>query len=235
MNDQSSFRRIAAITAILSAPLALGASAALVATIGGFDSEVAADPALLVTLGERDGGIVRVIEVIGLFGYYLLIVPLILYLREWLKEHSPNLVNLATVFGLAHIFIGAIGSILYFAAIPALMRAYAQASEAQREVLLIVSGTLNDVGLTGLFAVSAIAGSLWWLGIGPALRAKNRVLGIVTMVVGILILVYGLGASLKIEFLSFLELFTFFTPIWALWLGVLLLRGAENGGEVEAG
>ena len=235
MNDRSFFRRIAAVSAILSAPLALGASAALGVTIGGMNSEVVADPALLVTLGERGGGLVRVIEVIGLFGYYLLIVPLALYLREWLKEHSPNLVNLATVFGLAHIFIGAIGSILFFTAIPALTSAYAQAAETQREVVLIVSRTLTDVGIAGLFAVSAIAGSLWWLGIGPALRAKNRVLGIVTVIVGILILVYGLGASLKIEFLSFLELFTFLTPIWALWLGVLMLRRAGNGSEVDAG
>ena len=68
------------------------------------------------------------------------------------------------------------------------------------------------------------------------MRAKNRVLGIVTVVVGILILVYGLGASLKIEFLSFLEVFTFFGPIWALWLGVLMLRGAEDAqvGETAA-
>jgi len=98
MNDASSFRRVAAITAIISAPLALGASIVLVLAIG-VDPEVISNPANLITLGPRVAGIFRRVEFIGMFGYYLLLLPAAVYLWYWLRPQNPNLVNMYTIFG----------------------------------------------------------------------------------------------------------------------------------------
>jgi hypothetical protein len=126
MKGEASFRRIVAITAIISAPLALGASAALGWAIE-FNFELMSNPADLITLGARVGGIFRRVEFIGMFGYYLLLIPAGLYLWYWLTPQNPRLVSLHTLFGLGYIFIGAIGSAVLVSVAPPMMSAYPQA------------------------------------------------------------------------------------------------------------
>lgn len=76
---------------------------------------------------------------------------------------------------------------------------------------------------------------MWWLGIGLILRDERRILGIVTALQGIVTLAYGAGEMLQVEPLAMLEPLTFFTPIWALWLGIVIWRGANHSvqGVVE--
>jgi hypothetical protein len=105
-----------------------------------------------------------------------------------------------------------------------MMNAYPQASEAQREVLEAVFQAVTDLGIVALFSLSYILGGVWWLGIGLILRVERRFLGIVTVVQGLVTLGYGVGVMLRVEPLAMLEPLTFFAPIWALWLGVVILR-----------
>ena len=231
MNEASSFRRVAAITAIVSAPLALGASIILVLAIG-VDPEVISNPANLITLGPRVAGIFRGVEFVGMFGYYLLLLPAALYLWDWLRPQNPNLVNVYTVFGLAYILIGAIGSAVLVTVLPPMMSAYPQASEAQREVLMSIFQTFSDLAIVALFSLSYILGGMWWLGTGLLLRLERRILGMVTVVQGVVTLGYGVGLMLQVEPLAMLEPLTFFAPIWALWLGVVILRGSRDSDQL---
>jgi hypothetical protein len=223
MKSEASFRRMAAITAIISAPLALGASAILAWAID-FNPELMSNPVDLIALGARVAGIFRGVEFIGMFGYYLLLIPASLYLWYWLKPHNPKLISLYTVFGLGYLFIGAIGSAVLVSVAPPLIGAYPQASEAQREVLEAVFQAVIDLGIVALFSLSYILGGVWWLGIGLIVRVERRILGIVTVVQGLVTLGYGAGVMLRVEPLAMLEPLTFFAPIWALWLGVVILR-----------
>lgn len=117
MNDQTSFRRIAAISAIISAPLALGAVVIHILAVE-FDFSLMPDQARLITLGERAAELIRWGDILGIFGYYLLLAPVALYLWYWLKPHSPRLVTMYTVSGLANIFIGVIGAGLRAGVLP---------------------------------------------------------------------------------------------------------------------
>jgi hypothetical protein len=234
MNSKASFRHIAAITAIISAPLALGASIALGSAIG-FDPEIMSNPAGLIALGEQVAGTFRWVEFAGMFGYYLLLAPAALYLWYWLKPQNPRLVSLYTLFGLGYIFIGAIGSAVLVSVLPPMMSAYAQASEAQRATLAAVFQNFTDLGIVALLSLSYVLGGMWWLGIGMVLQVERRILGIVTALQGIVTLAYGVGVMLQIEPLAMLETLTFFAPIWALWLGVVIWRGAGKSEQrVEA-
>ena len=231
MKRDASFRQMAAITAIISAPLALGASAILAWAID-FNPELMSNPVDPIALGARVAGIFRGVEFIGMFGYYLLLIPTSFYLWYWLKPHNPKLVSVYTVFGLGYLFIGAIGSAVLVSVAPPMMNAYPQGSEAQREVLEAVFQAVTDLGIVALFSLSYILGGVWWLGIGLILRFERRVLGIVTVVQGIVTLGYGVGVMLRVEPLVVLETLTFFAPIWALWLGIVISRSAEKGEQM---
>jgi hypothetical protein len=225
--DESAFRRMAGGAAIISAPVALGASLTLIMAIQG-DPEIVANPVGMLTLGESVASILRRVEFAGMFGYYLLLVPATIYLWKWLSPRKPNLITVYTVIGLISITIGSIGSALLFSVWPPLISAYAQASQAQQEILSGVFRAFNDVVLVGLLPVSALLYGLWSLGIGLDLRAEKRALGVAAVVLGIIHIAYAVGANLQIELLASLEFLTFLAPVWALWLGIVIYRRDEH-------
>lgn len=122
------------------------------------------------------------------------------------------------------LIIGALGSTLLFSVWSPLLSAYAQASQAQQEVISAVFQAFNDMVLVGLLPLSSLLGGIWSLGIGLELRAERRALGIAAVVLGIIYIAYAVGVSLQIELLASLELLTFLAPIWALWLGIVIWR-----------
>jgi len=111
MNDQTLFRRIASISAILSAPVALANTIVLLIAVD-FNAEFMANPANLITIGASASETFRWGEILGLGAPTLLLIPAALYLWYWLKSRAPRLVTLYTFFGLASLLLSAIGSLL---------------------------------------------------------------------------------------------------------------------------
>ncbi len=231
MKDDISFSRIAAISAILAAVLILAANVVLAMAVD-FDFDFLSDPNRLIAAGLDAGaiGLFRWGSILELFGYCLFLIPVTLYLWYWLKPHNPNLVIMATVFGLGGLFIGIIETAIRVSYWPPMMSAYPQATEAQRQVLQVVFRSVTDFTFEGLYATDTILGGLWWLGIGMVLRAERRVLGIATAIMGIVILGAGFGWLLQVDLLARLEMFYFLEPFWAIWLGIVIWGHAGNRG-----
>ena len=229
MNHDASFSRITAISAILAAVLTLAATVVLSKAVD-FNFEFLSNPAELITAGLDDGaaGLIRWGSILELFGYGLFLIPVALYLWYWLKPHNPNLVIMATVFGLGAIFFVIIGSAIRASFWPAMMIAYPQVAEPQRQVLQIVFKSVTDFTFEVLYASDSILSGLWWLGIGLVLLAERRVLGIATAIIGIAILSAGFGWLLQVDPLARLEQFYFLEPFWAIWLGIVIWRHAEH-------
>jgi hypothetical protein len=228
MNNNTSFRRIAAITTIVSAPMAL-ANVFLVLLAAEFNFDLMSDPAGFIAVGAERADLVRWSWILDVFGRYFLLVPAALYLWYWLKPKNPNLVSMYTVLGLAHILIGAMAGTLLASVWPPMMRAYAQASGTQREMLTVVFQATANLTHAGWFNIlETIPGGFWLLGIGLILRTERRILGIATIVLGIASLVIGVETALGIEALAMPALFVylFFAPVWALWLGLVIARDA---------
>ena len=232
MESERKFRSVAAITAVFSAPLALGASLVLAQALE-FNPEVMSNPARLIELGAQVAVTFRWVEFVGLFGYYLLLLPATLYLWYWLKPRDPRLVDLFSILGLGYIFIGAIGSAVLVSLAPPLMLAYPHVLESQQNAAQAVFQVVIDLGIAALFSLSYILGGIWWLGIGMVLRAERRVLGGFTVLQGLVTLVYGVGVMLQIEALKALEALTFLAPIWALWLGIVIWRNDRQGDIIQ--
>jgi hypothetical protein len=223
------FERIAAISAVVAALLILASVVVLFMAVD-LNTEFLADPAALITAGLDAGaaGLFRWGSILELLGYHLLLIPVTLYLWYWLKRRNPELVGLYTLFGLTSIVLGVIGSAIRADFIPAMMIAYPQATQAQREVLEMVFGSVTDFTFKGLYGLDSVSAGLWWLGIGLVLRAERHVLGIATTVMGIAVLGAGLGWLLQVDPLARLEMLYFFEPVWLLWLGIVIARGVKR-------
>ena len=228
MDDQTTFRRIAAISTIVAGLAAL-ATFFVVSLAVAFDFELMNDTAALVSLGAEAAEVLRWGEVLGTLGYYLLLVPAALFLWRWLRPQSSNLVDLYTVLGLAYLFIGAVGGALRASVLPAMMAAYAEAPAAEQAVIAADFRTMTVVIFIGLGALEALLGGLWLLGSGRVLRGERRILGLVTAMLGLAFLGYGAGEWLRIEPLISLGALLFLVwPFWAVWLGVVIWRNPKR-------
>lgn len=228
MEKQTGFSRVAAISAILSAPVALLSTVIAVYAVG-FDFELLDDPAGLIALGAGTAALFRWSWILAAFGFYLLMIPAAIYLMSWLNSARPNLSRMATVFGLAYAFIGAISVIAMATVLSPMMQAYGGAPQAERALLTMVFEAVANLALMSLTTLAFIAGGVWWLGIGPALRKRYPVLGVVTVVLGAATLGSGLGYLFQVPPLARLEMFNYFLgPIWAAWLGIVVWRGAAQ-------
>lgn len=229
MSYRTSLRQIATISAIAAALLILASTVVLSMAVD-FNMDFLSDPAGLITagLGAGAASLFRWGSILELLGYFLLLIPVALYLWHWLNPHNPGLVGLATVFGLGSIFVGTIGAAIRAGFWPPMMVAYPQAAETQREVLEVVFRAISNFTFEGLYAIDSVLGGLWWLGIGLILRAERRILGIVTSIMGGAILGAGVGWLLQIDPLARLELFYFLEPIWVIWLGIVIWRRGEQ-------
>jgi len=227
MNDQTLFKRITTISTILSTPVALANTIVLLMAVD-FNTEFMSNPANLITIGAPASETFRWGEILGLGAPTLLLVPAALYLWYWLKPRAPRLVTLYTFFGLASLLLSAIGSLMRATFYPPLMNAYSLASGTQRDVLMVIFQGITDFNFEGLWALELVFGGIWWLGIGLLLHSERRILGIVTMILGIAYLVAGTGWLLKVGTLARLENVFFFVPLWTVWLGIVIWQNPDS-------
>jgi hypothetical protein len=225
MNDHQSFQRFAAVTAIVSFPLAL-ASDVLVGLPTNFSPDIATNPALMLSVGTDGANLLRWSLILDALGYYLPLLPVALFLQRWLRPRNPDWVRFYTICGLAYILIGASGASTLAAMQPPLINAYGQASVEQRYVLETVFVTMWNMVFGGIWTLGGALVGIWFLGIGLLVRDERRIFSIVTMILGASPFLGLLGGSLGIEafFLLGAAIFGLLVPIWALWIGIDLLR-----------
>lgn len=234
MNSDSTFSRIAGVSAIVAAPIAV---VSFVLAFLAVEFNAGFEPEDLITLGSRGAALFRTAWMVtDTFGFALLLTPAVLYLRHWLKVKSPHLVALYTVFGLAFILTEVIALSIIGGAVPPIMSAYAEAVGPQRDQLVLVFDTVINMVFNGIFALATTFLGIWWLGIGSVLRTERQWLGVVTMILGVNALVWGIARVLGLgnnPVVEMLELpYLLLWPLWILWLGLVLLRRASGGDQL---
>jgi hypothetical protein len=236
MIDDRSFTRMAAITAIASLPLAVGNLLAMLAAVH-FNLNGMTDPLVLLHGGTAAAPWWRWSMILDIFGYYLPIVPLILFLRSSLRRRSPNWIDLFALCLLAYCLIGAIGGAMLATALPTLIREYASATSGSRQVSLqsVFTGYTDGIyrGLWNL--LEEFLAGIGWIGFGLLLRTERRRLGLVTIVLGVACLVDSFGTALNVDVIASTGLLVYLVlaPLWACWMGVGLLRAPSPGAVTD--
>jgi hypothetical protein len=223
----SSFRRTAGLCAIVSLPLAV-ASALTALIAANFDFSAASDPLVILRAGPAGAGWWRASLITDLLGYYLLIVPLTLSLREWLRRRrSPSWVDLFALCVLTYSLVGAIGAAMLASVTPPEMEAYRAASPMQRAILDSVAGSYADAVYRGLWnLLEEFLAGIGWTGLGYLFFRERRAYASATVLLGIACLVDAVGSALNLEAISMpgLAVYLVLAPVWAFWSGVHLLR-----------
>ena len=226
MNDSQSFQRFAAITAILFFFTAI-ASNVLQGIPVNFNSEFPIDPVMFLSVGSSGANLLRWGLILDMLGYYLPLLPIALFIQHWFKTKSPMWIRFYTICGLGYILIGAVGAVALAVVQPPLINLYAQAPVDQRAMLESIFGSIWNIVYGGMWNIlGVLLVGIWFFGIGLLLRSERRALGIVSIIVGISALLDSLGNILGVNGLMMLGLILYIllAPIWALWLGIDLLR-----------
>ncbi len=226
MNDNYSFQQFAAITAVVSFFTAM-ASNVLQGIPVNFNPNVTANPVLFLSVGTHGANLLRWGLILDMLGYYLLLLPLALFIHYWSKAKNPIWVNFYTTCGLGYILIGATGAVTLAVVQPPLINAYAQGSVEQRTFLETIFGTIWNIVYGGMWNIlGELLAGVWFLGIGLLLRSERRIIGIIGMIVGASALIDSLGNIVGMESLALvgLSVFIILAPIWMLWFGIDLLR-----------
>ncbi len=228
--DAESYQRLVALSLIASVPLAYAGEYAGFMAID-FDPTAFSDPGTLIALGPEGATLLWWDWRLILFGYYLLVAPAVVFLWYWLSPKRSLSVTLLTLFGLAYVFVGALGAAINAAVWPDLIVMYDRAGPDQQAILEPVFSTVAStiaVGVWGIF--NRIVAGVWWFGMGALLRSERRWLGWFTMLLGGFSLLAAVGNLAVVAPLTGIGTmgFLLLAPIWALWLGVDLWRRPGN-------
>ena len=192
-----------------------------------YDFEVFEDTTRLISLGADAAGAIRWSNLLNMFGNYLFLLPLVLLLFGWLRSADEGRTRFYTTCGILYLTLGAAGASILAAGWSHLIEAYAAASAEMQPILVSQIELVNAIAEQGLQgALQNIVGALWFLGMGSFLRSHRSGPGILGMVVGVALLLNAVGNLSNIEFFSLLGLAgnLLLGPVWAIWLGISLLR-----------
>lgn len=224
---QTSFSKMAAITAILSCPIAL---LSLVLVFGAFnwDFDVAFNPAKAIAYQPDPSQLLHYGWLLDILGYYLLLAPMALYLGHWFSTKATLYSQLFTFCGLGYIICGGLGAAILAGTSEPIFSAYQTGSSSEQAA--VFANTFHEVfdGIWNQFAM--LLAAVWLMGIGWLMRPERRGLAGMTSLIGVASLVDFLGMALRMEMVSTigLNIYLWLGPIWALCLGLDLLRRKEK-------
>jgi hypothetical protein len=225
MNTTPLMKRTVGIIAIVSGILSF--ICLILSVIGiNYNFDIFSSPVLLITTKRVNIQVLKWSMIADLFGYYLLLLPVVFYLFEWMNMKSPWRL-LYTFSGASYVLIGAIGASILASALPPILFEYQNALPLQREYLRTNFQLLSDMVYGGMWnTLEVIFGGIWWLGIGSILHRWKKAFGYATMILGIFTLLDAFGTFTEIKIFSLIGLNTYLilAPIWTLWLGIILIR-----------
>lgn len=194
-----------------------------------YDFEVFGDPIRLLAIEQVDLAGIRAFMVLDMFGYYLLLAPIIVVSHRLLALRTPWSATIVLA-GIAYVLIGAIGASILTATWPPLLEAHASADVSSESAIRASFALVTHIvygGLWNLLEVS-LAG-VWWVGFGWALRSSHPKLAWATILTGVFPLCDGLASMLGLGALHelFLDLYLVASIGWPIALGVVLIREAH--------
>lgn len=221
----SSDRNLAGWATILSGIIAF-TSYTLVAAAVNFNFEFFSDATIIFSTEGVSSKLLRWSMITDVFGYYLLLLPVLFVLHEWMKTKTAWAAVFTTCGGI-YIVAGAAGAAILGSAWPALLDKYPSASPEQQEIIRQNFETLALVVVNGIWnLLDALAFGVWFIAIGILLKKQHAFLGWFTLLTGICSALDFAGNMLGLKALAdaALNLYLILAPLWAIVFGATMRR-----------
>lgn len=170
-----------------------------------------------------------------IFGFYLLMVPVVIYVWYWLRERNPFLMAVATVCMLFYILTGALGGGILSVLWPSLMRSYVGAGSdpvmmqiATEQFKLVTN--LVYVGMWG--RVEYVLVGFWVACVSYLSWPEKKAFAAFGFVAAIGALLSGIGELFSLRTLAdnVMTLYMVGVPLWVAWAAAFAWkRGAVQG------
>jgi hypothetical protein len=155
----------------------------------------------------------------------LLLIPAAVYLYQSLRPQVPGMVAVYTIAGVSDLLTRATSHAVLAIQGPRLIRAYQAGAGSDRELIQhTFTNTMTEFAIK--LDLADLLGGLWLLGVGWTLRRMHRGLGLLTLLMGSLELLVGVGSLFSLlpgtgpHFIARMLL----APVWAIILGVAVAR-----------
>lgn len=227
-------KKIVGFITILSGIIAF-LSYFLVAAAVNFNFDFFSNPVIIFSLENVNISMLRLSMITDVFGYYLLLLPALYFIYDWLKDKTPWK-NLLTFCGTSYILIGAVGASILAFIWPYHLNEFTSASTQQQETIKLLFGSFSQMVAGGMWNMfDSLVGGIWWIGAGVFIKKEYRILGWFTILVGLLSLLDSFGNILEISVLAetAVNLYLIFAPLWAIFLGFKLLNKNSFNMEVN--
>lgn len=202
-----------------------------------YDYDAFAEPVRLLDMPGINLGSLRAFLVLDLFGFYLLLAPIVLASHRFLAPRTPW-AGALTAAGLAYVLIGAMGASILTAAWPSILAAHAVAAPAEALLLRSNFMLLTQLVYDGLWnTLEVLLAGVWWSGLGLALWRQNRTFAVVTLFTGLFPLLDGVAGIFAIAPLheAMLTGYSVTSIVWPVALGVMLLRTQGSPDQAVTG
>jgi hypothetical protein len=149
----------------------------------------------------------------------IVMIPLVLALYERLKASSPAMMQIATVIGLIWACIVIASGQVSNLGMNAVVDLYGKDPSQAATVWMAIDSVANGLGSAG----GEILGGTWMLLVSWA-ALRGRELSKALNYLGVLVGVAGLFSAVPALFGSLVIIFGLGKMVWALWLGIIMLR-----------
>jgi hypothetical protein len=204
----------------------LGLACLLIGTVATqYDAEAFANPLKLLTMTNVNVIQIKWFMILDMFGYYLLLLPIIFYTHEKLNIKTA-LASLFTSLGFAYVLIGAIGAVVLAVIWPDLISKHAGASEEMKEVYKADFLLATNFVVKGLWNyLEVLLCGIWWIAVGY-FTIENRALKITTLVLGFACLIDAFGELASIPTMAEigLNVYLILAIVWPVWIGIEIFK-----------
>lgn len=234
MANNNKFRNTVGWITILSGIVAF-ISYFLVAASVNFNFDFFSNPIIIFSIPDVHIGMLRWSMIADIFGYYLLLLPALFFIHEWLLGKTAWR-NLITFCGTSYILAGAVGASILAVTWTSFLTKFPISSAEQQETIKLLFDSFSQMVYGGLWNLfDTIVGGVWWIGIGIFIKREKLFLGWFTISVGVLSLLDGFGNILEINAIAetALNLFLILAPTWAIFLGISILNKLSMNKTVQ--
>ena len=169
-------------------------------------------------------------NVLDMFGYYILLLPIVFYFHQQYKFKSPW-VPLYTFCGCCYVLIGALGASILAAVWPLQMQQYLTANTDQAQLIQSNFELITVMVTQGMWNnLEVIFAAVWWLGLANLLAKDNKTLSTLSVAVGIATFLDALGTLLNISIISQtgMNIYLIFGIIWPVIVGFWIITKSKS-------